>query len=117
MRWPHVACRVSMSSHLLNEPPPSIVAAEVDEVQKRGSILDLDQDRFGQITDLVDQVDGGQACRDADEIRAQDLEQCGELWTEARGEMVEGPDLVLSLIHISEPTRLLSISYAVFCLK
>eukprot|EP00658_Telonema_sp_P-2_P083190 TRINITY_DN8946_c0_g1_i6.p1 TRINITY_DN8946_c0_g1~~TRINITY_DN8946_c0_g1_i6.p1 ORF type:complete len:154 (-),score=60.11 TRINITY_DN8946_c0_g1_i6:124-585(-) len=27
------------------------------------------------------------------------------------------PDLYLSLIHISEPTRLLSISYAVFCLK
>src|SRR5678816_4679543 len=26
-------------------------------------------------------------------------------------------DLGLSLIHISEPTRLLSISYAVFCLK
>src|SRR5674536_392782 len=25
--------------------------------------------------------------------------------------------LTLSLIHISEPTRLLSISYAVFCLK
>src|SRR5678815_2206574 len=29
-----------------------------------------------------------------------------------------GPvDVFLSLIHISEPTRLLSISYAVFCLK
>src|SRR5674536_373255 len=28
-----------------------------------------------------------------------------------------GLELVLSLIHISEPTRLLSISYAVFCLK
>ena len=27
------------------------------------------------------------------------------------------PGLGLSLIHISEPTRLLSISYAVFCLK
>src|SRR5678816_1968129 len=27
------------------------------------------------------------------------------------------PSLELSLIHISEPTRLLSISYAVFCLK
>ena len=26
-------------------------------------------------------------------------------------------NLILSLIHISEPTRLLSISYAVFCLK
>src|SRR5674536_397804 len=28
-----------------------------------------------------------------------------------------GSQLLLSLIHISEPTRLLSISYAVFCLK
>src|SRR5678816_4667190 len=28
-----------------------------------------------------------------------------------------GVERVLSLIHISEPTRLLSISYAVFCLK
>eukprot|EP00658_Telonema_sp_P-2_P045787 TRINITY_DN3379_c0_g1_i3.p2 TRINITY_DN3379_c0_g1~~TRINITY_DN3379_c0_g1_i3.p2 ORF type:complete len:105 (-),score=53.07 TRINITY_DN3379_c0_g1_i3:104-418(-) len=27
------------------------------------------------------------------------------------------PGDILSLIHISEPTRLLSISYAVFCLK
>src|SRR5678815_6046414 len=27
------------------------------------------------------------------------------------------PAFFLSLIHISEPTRLLSISYAVFCLK
>src|SRR5678815_2598804 len=27
------------------------------------------------------------------------------------------PLYILSLIHISEPTRLLSISYAVFCLK
>eukprot|EP00658_Telonema_sp_P-2_P013781 TRINITY_DN15227_c0_g1_i1.p1 TRINITY_DN15227_c0_g1~~TRINITY_DN15227_c0_g1_i1.p1 ORF type:complete len:154 (+),score=36.08 TRINITY_DN15227_c0_g1_i1:232-693(+) len=30
--------------------------------------------------------------------------------------LLEGAEL-LSLIHISEPTRLLSISYAVFCLK
>src|SRR5678815_1592358 len=28
-----------------------------------------------------------------------------------------GTYMLLSLIHISEPTRLLSISYAVFCLK
>eukprot|EP00658_Telonema_sp_P-2_P034054 TRINITY_DN2489_c0_g1_i5.p1 TRINITY_DN2489_c0_g1~~TRINITY_DN2489_c0_g1_i5.p1 ORF type:complete len:117 (-),score=38.99 TRINITY_DN2489_c0_g1_i5:104-454(-) len=35
-----------------------------------------------------------------------------------RGEKVRAaPHLCLSLIHISEPTRLLSISYAVFCLK
>ena len=31
--------------------------------------------------------------------------------------LLEGTTLILSLIHISEPTRLLSISYAVFCLK
>ena len=31
--------------------------------------------------------------------------------------MAETAKLMLSLIHISEPTRLLSISYAVFCLK
>src|SRR5674536_389796 len=29
----------------------------------------------------------------------------------------KGKGYLLSLIHISEPTRLLSISYAVFCLK
>src|SRR5678816_3413045 len=34
----------------------------------------------------------------------------GNLWFN------KGGRLVLSLIHISEPTRLLSISYAVFCL-
>ena len=36
----------------------------------------------------------------------------GEEISTDRGEV-----LALSLIHISEPTRLLSISYAVFCLK
>src|SRR5678815_207435 len=33
------------------------------------------------------------------------------------GTILDRQPLVLSLIHISEPTRLLSISYAVFCLK
>ena len=32
-------------------------------------------------------------------------------------EKIEWAERRLSLIHISEPTRLLSISYAVFCLK
>eukprot|EP00658_Telonema_sp_P-2_P052537 TRINITY_DN40767_c0_g1_i1.p1 TRINITY_DN40767_c0_g1~~TRINITY_DN40767_c0_g1_i1.p1 ORF type:complete len:127 (+),score=20.03 TRINITY_DN40767_c0_g1_i1:76-456(+) len=31
--------------------------------------------------------------------------------------LTNGAPVLLSLIHISEPTRLLSISYAVFCLK
>src|SRR5678816_2748436 len=33
------------------------------------------------------------------------------------GQPLAGTLMDLSLIHISEPTRLLSISYAVFCLK
>eukprot|EP00658_Telonema_sp_P-2_P023113 TRINITY_DN19256_c0_g1_i1.p1 TRINITY_DN19256_c0_g1~~TRINITY_DN19256_c0_g1_i1.p1 ORF type:complete len:108 (+),score=15.26 TRINITY_DN19256_c0_g1_i1:149-472(+) len=33
------------------------------------------------------------------------------------GEWLARAPQILSLIHISEPTRLLSISYAVFCLK
>src|SRR5678816_4776353 len=39
-------------------------------------------------------------------------------WGGCRCNLVDTPGHVdLSLIHISEPTRLLSISYAVFCLK
>src|SRR5678815_5910739 len=38
-------------------------------------------------------------------------------WTREPAHGVAGAaGLILSLIHISEPTRLLSISYAVFCL-
>ena len=37
-------------------------------------------------------------------------------WKETFTQLINS-DLDLSLIHISEPTRLLSISYAVFCLK
>src|SRR5674536_313280 len=42
------------------------------------------------------------------------------LWYGERGQTVgvaNSTSFLLSLIHISEPTRLLSISYAVFCLK
>src|SRR5678815_3452356 len=42
-------------------------------------------------------------------------------WTVASSAVIWSDELYriygLSLIHISEPTRLLSISYAVFCLK
>eukprot|EP00658_Telonema_sp_P-2_P071537 TRINITY_DN60787_c0_g1_i1.p1 TRINITY_DN60787_c0_g1~~TRINITY_DN60787_c0_g1_i1.p1 ORF type:complete len:141 (+),score=20.18 TRINITY_DN60787_c0_g1_i1:116-538(+) len=40
-------------------------------------------------------------------------------WSQLRGQLrgLYGTHYRLSLIHISEPTRLLSISYAVFCLK
>src|SRR5678815_1852577 len=38
-------------------------------------------------------------------------------WYRSLKEKVDEKVIYLSLIHISEPTRLLSISYAVFCLK
>src|SRR5678816_3536171 len=40
-----------------------------------------------------------------------------EIWPKQHNGKVRPLILSLSLIHISEPTRLLSISYAVFCLK
>src|SRR5678816_1946563 len=45
--------------------------------------------------------------------RAQIPKDNGQLIVEAPNDAM----ILLSLIHISEPTRLLSISYAVFCLK
>src|SRR5678815_2726666 len=45
------------------------------------------------------------------------LEQDGKLKAEWRPTENNRNAKYLSLIHISEPTRLLSISYAVFCLK
>src|SRR5678815_3698096 len=64
----------------------------------------------------------------SDSAQLSELSTLGELteraWRKGCQVMVEGPGHVpfdqieyLSLIHISEPTRLLSISYAVFCLK
>src|SRR5678816_2328077 len=51
--------------------------------------------------------------------RGQDADTAGQVDELAIGvrEGGEGARVCLSLIHISEPTRLLSISYAVFCLK
>src|SRR5678816_2482846 len=53
-----------------------------------------------------------------------DLETGDEIVLKDEGDVAEAirascaiPGVFLSLIHISEPTRLLSISYAVFCLK
>src|SRR5678816_3791442 len=61
-------------------------------------------------------VHGGSPCRIR--IRARVMRALGTLDPDATSRSV--PRHVvrnLSLIHISEPTRLLSISYAVFCLK
>src|SRR5674536_402184 len=40
-----------------------------------------------------------------------------DIRTQSKADIITVPIQSLSLIHISEPTRLLSISYAVFCLK
>src|SRR5678816_4920352 len=73
-------------------------------------------------------VDGAEGLRRVEERRydlvVTDLRMPGlegpALYRALRARYPEQPPRVifmLSLIHISEPTRLLSISYAVFCLK
>ena len=57
---------------------------------------------------------------DIEDPSIEDLHTVGTIATIMKMvKMVDGSQriVVLSLIHISEPTRLLSISYAVFCLK
>src|SRR5678815_381671 len=51
------------------------------------------------------------------DFNVHNTEWMGSSHTDLGGEEAELFSILLSLIHISEPTRLLSISYAVFCLK
>eukprot|EP00658_Telonema_sp_P-2_P072808 TRINITY_DN61904_c0_g1_i1.p2 TRINITY_DN61904_c0_g1~~TRINITY_DN61904_c0_g1_i1.p2 ORF type:complete len:131 (+),score=49.83 TRINITY_DN61904_c0_g1_i1:2-394(+) len=50
-------------------------------------------------------------------LRAEISKLCGMVGMDEDDTCALGSQVCLSLIHISEPTRLLSISYAVFCLK
>src|SRR5678816_1035249 len=52
-------------------------------------------------------------------LEVTDMEKLGAIMTDPTVQEAKDRHTVvdLSLIHISEPTRLLSISYAVFCLK
>ena len=45
------------------------------------------------------------------------LKDAYQIWHYAKGVIVAAVVMMLSLIHISEPTRRTPISYAVFCLK
>src|SRR5678815_3469585 len=64
---------------------------------------------------LVGQVAKRQAVTNAENTVYSIKRFMGRRYEEVNEEMKMVP--YLSLIHISEPTRLLSISYAVFCLK
>ena len=82
---------------------PDRVAAIASKIESLGSVeqFALVKPVFGPNADksMIGRLDA--AWREANQVRP------GELAAALR----------LSLIHISEPTRLLSISYAVFCLK
>eukprot|EP00658_Telonema_sp_P-2_P024211 TRINITY_DN19722_c0_g1_i4.p1 TRINITY_DN19722_c0_g1~~TRINITY_DN19722_c0_g1_i4.p1 ORF type:complete len:328 (+),score=68.47 TRINITY_DN19722_c0_g1_i4:180-1163(+) len=67
----------------------------------------INRDETPQFFDYNDSKGGGQA-----RVGAGVRDAAVQAATESRCDVT-----VLSLIHISEPTRLLSISYAVFCLK
>src|SRR5680860_1918199 len=63
----------------------------------------IEQDRFNQQIDSIESLSSTSEI----ELVIADLEDL----------RLEREDMVLSLIHISEPTRRTPISYAVFCLK
>src|SRR5450756_2784860 len=66
--------------------------------------------------DPYEHLDPGQVTQSVLSVKILEVVQPGPV--QARRSMVrDGKILELSLIHISEPTRLGMISYAVFCLK
>ena len=75
------------------------------------ALTELDTGNYGMILRSKGIVDGGtDGWLEFDYVP-------GEWEVRARGADVGGKLVVLSLIHISEPTRRTPISYAVFCLK
>src|SRR5678815_239142 len=96
------------------------LSARVDrtfvEVAMSSAVVDLGVDPFdppgtGTSPDALE-------VRPEDEVAVQRVEQWFRDYAQNRDPVLrERIILALSLIHISEPTRLLSISYAVFCLK
>src|SRR5678816_1183012 len=77
-------------------------------------------DMIAKMTEFKDQMCkcADKAC--ADKVMADMTKWTQDMAKEGGDKEAAKPseeDMKLSLIHISEPTRLLSISYAVFCLK
>ena len=91
------------------EPCPARHLDGLDGLGQGAYLVHLDEDGVGSL--LLDAPGKVGAVRHV-EVVAHDL----DLATHALHELLPAVP-VLSLIHISEPTRLLSISYAVFCLK
>eukprot|EP00658_Telonema_sp_P-2_P048749 TRINITY_DN37074_c0_g2_i1.p1 TRINITY_DN37074_c0_g2~~TRINITY_DN37074_c0_g2_i1.p1 ORF type:complete len:130 (+),score=5.67 TRINITY_DN37074_c0_g2_i1:307-696(+) len=87
-------------------PEPGLGDPGISGRWERG--VSFDGDGFGTHSDRSRSVPGEWEGRPA-----WPREVCVVLFVVPTGRVVDS----LSLIHISEPTRLLSISYAVFCLK
>src|SRR5678816_3951158 len=82
-------------SHQIEIDPPEGITFEVEN-PTRLAVVGIDKELVGQIAAKV------RATRKPEPYKGKGVRYAGEY---------------ISLIHISEPTRLLSISYAVFCLK
>ena len=97
---------------------------KLNEFKKAGfSVKELpfpDFSQFLAVHQIVGSVEASSCAGRYDSVRYGKREPQAKNWNEmylsSRGAAF-GKLLKLSLIHISEPTRLLSISYAVFCLK
>src|SRR5678816_4828034 len=107
-RRTRVGCR---DCELRNLAQRNEVGGERQRILPDEVVLDVDAIESDICGGRPQSVDGDCGTRDIDSSLG--LNE----WQHVPIERRQPGDLSLSLIHISEPTRLLSISYAVFCLK
>eukprot|EP00658_Telonema_sp_P-2_P017981 TRINITY_DN17029_c0_g1_i1.p1 TRINITY_DN17029_c0_g1~~TRINITY_DN17029_c0_g1_i1.p1 ORF type:complete len:117 (-),score=31.94 TRINITY_DN17029_c0_g1_i1:66-416(-) len=104
---------------MIRRPPRSTLSSSsaASDVYKRQGLTSIDLTPLSNVVEIA----GGflMRCTGLTTIDMQPLTQLATLHfgSVITKHMPTTKLLLLSLIHISEPTRLLSISYAVFCLK
>src|SRR5678815_3567348 len=103
---------------LLTEAQNLLAPYTTADAQIPNEIVEKSQQLVGQADEIKEKIRLFNRITNRDELDDIDeFEEKADLPASAASWRMAAPNEGLSLIHISEPTRLLSISYAVFCLK
>src|SRR5678816_2382375 len=103
-------------------PVHRVPRLDLGDVRHQGVVARIAAARYADADELLDQLEGRIGTADPPLVLGldgiEDPRNMGSILRTAECAGVQGIFIAerLSLIHISEPTRLLSISYAVFCL-